>query len=64
MLKPLQINESINKLFNYSANVTFATRPKHVLIYSLSFVIDVNDFIFVGSLFHISGLRAVKLLSP
>ena len=35
----------------------------HVLIYSLNFVIDVNDFIFVGSLFHILAPRAVKLIA-
>ena len=35
----------------------------HVLIYSLNLVIDVNDFIFGGSLFHILGRRAVKPLS-
>ena len=29
-------------------------------MYSLNFIIDANDFIFVGSLFHILGPRAVK----
>ena len=38
--------------------------PNQALIYSLNFVIDINDFIFLGSLFHILGPRAVKLLSP
>ena len=36
----------------------------HVLIYSKNVVIDVNNFIFVGSLFHILGPRAHKLLLP
>ena len=47
-------------LFNHSENVTCATRPKHVIIYSLNFVIDVNDFRFVGCLFHILGPRTVN----
>ena len=38
--------------------------PDNILVYSLNFVIDVNDFIFAESLFHILGPRAVKLLSP
>lgn len=37
--------------------------PNYVFIYFLNFVIDVNDFMFVGSLFHDLGPRAVKLSS-
>ena len=37
--------------------------PNHVLINSLNSVIDVNDFIFAESLFHILGPKPVKLLS-
>ena len=36
--------------------------PNHVLIYSLNFVLGVNDFIFPGSSFHILGLKVVKRL--
>ena len=39
--------------------------PNHVLLYPLNFVIDVNDFRKnVGSLFHVLGPKAVKLLLP
>ena len=37
--------------------------PNHVPIYSFNFFIDVNGFIFVGSLFYILCPRAVKHLS-
>ena len=60
MLKPIK---KINYL-TILQTLHLQLGPNHVLINSLNFVIDVNDFIFVGSLFHILGSRAVKLLSP
>ena len=35
----------------------------HSLIYSLNFVIEVNDFIFLGSFFHILGLRSLTFIA-
>ena len=60
MLKPLK---QINYL-TILQTLHLQLSPNQVLVNSLNFVIYVNDFIFVGSLFHILGPRAVKLLSP
>ena len=49
MLKPLKKYLTIPQMLHLQLG------SNHVLIYSLNFVIDVNDFIFVGSLFHILG---------
>ena len=63
MLKPLKINIQTNYSTILQA-LHMQLGPNHVLIYSLNFVIDGNDFIIVGSLFYTLDPRAVKLLSP
>ena len=54
-------NEKKNYL-NILQTLHLQQHQNRILIYSLNFVTDVNNFTFVGSLFHILGRRAVKLL--
>ena len=53
----------LKKYFTVLRTLHLQLGPNHILIYSLNFVIDVNNFIFVGSLFYILSPRAVKHLS-
>ena len=62
-------------MYGATNNITFCVRifmhalhlhfgPSQVLIYSLNFRKNVSDFIFDGRLFHMFGLRELKLWIP